>query len=258
MAMNEPQRKHMLDALAKNIRFDGRKLNDYRNVTITRSVSETAEGSARVQIGETDVFAGVKLSIGVPYPDSPDEGSLMVGAELLPMSSPQFELGPPGIQAVELARVVDRGIRESKAIDVKKLCIKKGEKIWVVSIDVVTVNDAGNLFDAASLATLAALQDTRFPKYEDEELDYRTKSKKQLPLLKLPISVTVHKIGNVLLVDPTPEEEEITDARLTVAMTPSGELCALQKGGDQPLRVEEVKTMVELGLQTGAELRKFL
>ena len=258
MAMNEQQRKHLLNALAKNIRYDGRKLDEYRPVSIERGVSETAEGSARVKIGETDLIAGVKLSIGTPYPDTPDEGSLMVGAELLPLSSPKFELGPPGIQAVELARVVDRGIRESKAIDVKKLCIKKGEKIWIVSIDVVTVNDDGNLFDAAALATLAALQDAKLPKYEDEKLDYRTKSSKKLPLLKLPISVTVHKIGSVLLVDPTPDEEEVTDARLTIAMTPSGELCALQKGGDQPLQVSEIRAMVELGLKKGAELRKVL
>lgn len=258
MALNEQQRKHLLSALAQNSRFDGRKLEEYRSVRVERSVSETAEGSARVHIGNTDIFAGVKLSIGEPYPDTPDEGSLMIGAELIPMASPLFELGPPGIVAVELARVVDRAIRESKAIDVKKLCIKKGEKIWIVSVDVVPVNDDGNLFDAAALATLAALQDTRFPKYEDDELDYRTKTKKQLPLLKLPISVTVHKIGNLFLVDPTPEEEEVSDARLTVAMTPSGELCALQKGGEQTLTIADVRTMVELALQKGAELRKFL
>lgn len=258
MIMNEQQRKHLIQALTQNYRFDGRTLDQYRDVVIERGVSETAEGSARVRIGKTDIFAGVKLSIGEPYPDTPDEGSLVIGAELIPMASPKFELGPPSIEAVELARVVDRAIRESKAIDVKKLCIKKGEKIWTVSVDVVPVNDHGNLFDAAALATLAALQDTRFPKYEDDELDYRTKTKKQLPLLKLPISVTVHKVGDLLLVDPTPEEEMVTDARLTVAMTPSGELCALQKGGDATLSTADVRAMVELALRKGAELRKFL
>ena len=35
-----------------------------------------------------------------------------------------FDIGRPGIEAIELARVIDRGIRESGFIDFKKLCIK--------------------------------------------------------------------------------------------------------------------------------------
>src|SRR3989344_5636668 len=64
MIMNEQQRKHLIQALTQNYRFDGRTLDQYRDVVIERGVSETAEGSARVRIGKTDIFAGVKLSIG--------------------------------------------------------------------------------------------------------------------------------------------------------------------------------------------------
>ena len=73
------------------------------------------------------------MELGVPYSDTPDEGSLMVGAEFLPMASSDFEMGPPGVDAIELARVVDRSIRESEAIDMKKLCIETGKKMWIVS-----------------------------------------------------------------------------------------------------------------------------
>ncbi|MBI1969431.1 exosome complex protein Rrp42 [Candidatus Woesearchaeota archaeon] len=256
--MNETQKTHILRALNKNIRFDGRTLTEFRDVSVERGVSETAEGSARVKIGETEVIAGVKLAIGTPYPDTPNEGGLAVGVELLPLSSPRFELGPPGIEAVELARVADRGVREAKAIDIKKLCITPGEKVWIVSIDICTINDAGNLMDACALASIAALQDTRFPKYDGTELDYRTRTDKKLPLTKLPISVTVHKIGSAFLVDPLPEEEEAAEARLTVATTPDGTLCAMQKGGDTPLKFEEVNAMIDIAMEKAKELRKHI
>src|SRR3989338_4461113 len=161
--MNEQLREHIIKSLSAGIRFDGRKPLEYRKVTVEYGVSKNAEGSSRVKIGETEVIAGVKLSMDKPYSDTPDDGVMSVNAELLPLSSPEFESGPPNEQSIELARVVDRGIRESKAIDTKKLCIKKNEKVWMISVDIVTINDSGNLIDASAIAALAALKDTKFP-----------------------------------------------------------------------------------------------
>ena len=120
--MHEELRKHIIGLLKAGTRLDGRKLNDYRKpIQIDYGVVMTANGSARVKIGDTEVIAGIKLEVGTPYPDNPDEGTIMANVELLPLSSPDFETGPPDIKSIELARaVIDRGIRESKAIDVKK------------------------------------------------------------------------------------------------------------------------------------------
>ena len=249
---------HISRMLAEGIRFDGRKLLDWRPVTIMTAISKNAEGSARVRFGETDVMTGIKLSIGTPYPDRPDEGALMVEAELTPMSSPEFEAGPPDVQAIELARVVDRGIREAKAIDMKKLCIVPGEKCWVVNIDVVTINDAGNLMDAAALAAITALKTTRFPKTENGIIKYGELTDQPLPITKEPIAVTVIKIGDKLIVDPSVDEEKIIDTKLTVTSMPEGMLCALQKGGDGTLSLEEIAQMVEIGIAKAHELREVL
>jgi exosome complex component RRP42 len=102
--MDEELREHMIKSLDSGIRLDGRKPLEYRNITVESDVVTTAEGSARAKIGDTEVLVGIKMETGVPYPDIPDQGTMMVGAELLPMSNPQFELGPPGIQAIELDR----------------------------------------------------------------------------------------------------------------------------------------------------------
>lgn len=245
----------------KGERLDKRKFEEYRKpITVEYGVSsKSAEGSARVTIGDTIVVAGVKLEKGNPYPDRPNEGTIVVNAELLPLSSPEYESGPPGIDAVELSRVVDRGIRESKAIDFEKLCIKEGEAIWMVMIDIYPINAAGNLFDAAALAALAALKDARFPKIDEKfVLDYKTRTDAPLPITKLPLSCTMHMIAGKFLVDPTREEELASDARLTVALTENGEICAMQKGGDKPLTEEEIVAGVELAAQKTAELRAFL
>ena len=122
--------------LAQGKRFDGRKPEDFREISIEGNVSNKAEGSARVRLGKTEVIVGIKMGVAEPYPDSPNKGNLMVTAELLPLSSPRFESGPPRFPAVELGRLVDRAIRESKFIDFEKLCIKEGEKVWSVFIDI--------------------------------------------------------------------------------------------------------------------------
>ncbi|MBI3026548.1 exosome complex protein Rrp42 [Candidatus Woesearchaeota archaeon] len=257
--MHRELRNHIIGLLNANIRLDGRKLTEYRKpIEVESSVVKTAEGSARVKIGETDVIVGVKLEVGEPYPDTPNEGTIIVGAELLPLSNPDFELGPPGIQAIELARVVDRGIRESKAIDFKKLCIEAGSKIWMVIIDICPINDAGNLLDASSLAALAALKETRYPAFDGEKIDYKTKTDKKLELEKLPIAVTVIKIGENFIVDPDTEEEMSIDARLTVSSIEDGTLCALQKGGDYPLTIEDIDKMLDIGIEKAKELRRCL
>jgi len=251
-------KKKFMDVLSKGIRFDGRKADEFRKVKVEYGISKTAEGSARVTLGDTVVLAGVKMEIGKPYPDTPDQGGLMVGAELLPLSSPEFESGPPSDWAVEVARVVDRGIRESKCMDVKKLVVKKGEQVWNVIADICVINDAGNILDASGLAVLAAIKDTKLPKLVGDVIDYHEHTKEKLPLKSLPIPVTVYKLGKELFVDPTDEEEKLIDARLTVTSVEDDMLCSLQKGGESTLTTEEISKMFDIAVKHAKVLRKSL
>ncbi len=252
-------RSQVLKLLSVHTRLDGRKPHEYRKpMKVEYGVVKTAEGSAKVTIGETEVIAGVKLEIMSPYPDTPDEGSIMVGVELLPLSSPEFEPGPPSIRAVELARVVDRGIRESKAIDFKSLCLEKGEKAWMIVIDICTFNDAGNLFDASALAALAAIKNTKFPELVDGKIVYKEKTDQGIDVQEEPISVTVLKIGDHFIIDPDNEEELVAEARLTVALMSNGQLCALQKGGDSALTLDDISKMIDLAAEGSKTLRGLL
>ena len=254
--MNESMKEHLVKALKSDVRYDSRKKDTFRDVKVEYGVSANAEGSARVTIGDTVVIAGVKLNLATPYADSPNKGTFMVNAELLPMSNGRFESGPPSIESIEIARVIDRGIREAEAIDVEKLCIAPGEKVWGVSVDIIPINAAGNLMDAAGLAVLAALKNTKYPKIlEDGSVSYKEHTEETLTLTKEPIPVTVHKIADQMLVDPTEDEEFAATARLTVASISDSTLCAMQKGGEESLSIDEIDGMVSLALAKAKELR---
>ncbi len=258
--MGDIIKQHLLNIFSKGFRLDGRKFDDFREVFVEYGISsKSAEGSARVKIGKTEVIAGVKLDVAVPYPDNPDEGTIIVNMELLPLSSPSFESGPPSIASIEMSRVVDRVIRESKSLDFKKLLIKKGELMWTVLIDIYPINDEGNLFDAASLAAIAALKDAKFPKLDkDNKIDYNEKTNKKLPLESEALACTVFKIGNHFIVDPSVEEESAADARLTVGVLEDGTLCSLQKGEDTALSIDDISNMVETAIKKTKDLRKAL
>ena len=209
-------------------RVDGRSFDEFRPVSIKTNVISKAEGSADVRLGNTRVIAGVKMIVGSPYPDTPDKGAMATGVELNPLAAPEFEAGPPREGAVELSRVVDRGIRESGLIDMKALCIEEGEKIWMVFIDVDILDHDGNLFDAASLAAVAALSTAKVPisQVDPEKEDY------PLPMNpEVPIQTTFAKIGETIMADPDLEEEGCMDVRLNIATDQNGNIRAMQKGG---------------------------
>ena len=255
---------YMKKLILAGTRADGRALDAFREVVVTKGVIKTAEGSAMVTIGKTKVIAGIKMDAATPYPDTPNEGNLIVDAEFVPFANPEFEAGPPSEESIGLARVVDRGIRECHAIDTEKLVIVPKELVWSVHIDVHTINDDGNLQDAASLAAIAALQDCKIPKYDVEkkqvvkEATVVVSTGKSLPLQDTPVEVTVHKIGNKLFVDPDVEEMDASDARVTMASTESGDLCAMQKGGNGAFTVEELVKAAEIAIEKGKELRENL
>ena len=238
-------------------RLDGRGLGDYREIKTEQGIIEKAEGSAKVLLGKTEVLVGIKVETGTPFPDTPNNGVLTVNAELVPLASPSFEPGPPNENSIELARIVDRGIRESKAIDTKKLCIEPGKKVFVVFVDIYVLNHDGNLIDASALAAVAALLNTKMPNYEIKEGEVIVKAGyTPLPMKSHPITVTLGKINNKLIVDPGLEEERVIDARFSMAFNDEGNICAIQKGCAGYLTQQQILEGMKLAQEKAAEIRK--
>ena len=251
--------KQIEQLLEKSKRLDGRGLLDTRDIKIEQGLIERAEGSARCFLGKTEVLCGVKVETGEPFPDTPNDGVMTVNAELVPIASPNFEPGPPDEKSIELARVVDRGIRESHAIDTEKLCIEPGKKVFVVFVDVYVLNHDGNLIDVSALAAMAALLNTKMPNYEINDGELKIKQGyTPLPMKSHPITVTVAKIDNHLLVDPWLEEESVMDARITMAFNEEGNICAVQKGLSGYFTPQQILEASKIAQEKSAELRKKL
>lgn len=252
---------------AEGKRFDGRGLLELRDFEVEYGVSYKAEGSARVKMGKTEVVVGVKMELAQPYPDSPNKGNLMVSGDLLPLASPRFESGPPKFNAIELPRLIDRMVRESAMIDLSKLCVKEGELVWTVIIDIYPINDDGALIDAASIGTIAALHNAKLPGIKNDKADYANRTEEKLPLSKetIPITFTFYKLGDSLVLNPTREEEEACDSKITFGISKFNKqhvLNSCQKGEETPFTRDEILKVVgelpKLYDDTLKKLKKFL
>jgi exosome complex component RRP42 len=248
---------YALELIGKGKRIDGRKFDEFRTIEVKENIIQKAEGSALVKLGETEVIAGVKMNVGTPFPDTPNEGILVVNTEFTPLASPDFESGPPGENAVELARIVDKCIRESKSIELEKLALVPGEKVWATFVDIHIINHQGNLLDASALASIVALRNTKIPKIEEEKI-IRDEFTGKLPVVFKPIEVTVCKIGNNFILDPNLEEEKILDTKLSIAIRDDDKICALQKQGSKEFDFQDVERMIDIALEKSKELRKLV
>ncbi|CAN6485796.1 unnamed protein product [Victoria cruziana] len=188
MTVNE--KKFIETALASDLRIDGRRPFDYRRLSIKFGRND---GTAEVQLGQTHVMAFVTAQLIQPYRDRPNEGILSVFTEFSPMADPSFEPGRPGEASVELTRVIDRGLRESRAVDTESLCVLAGRSVWAIRVDLQILDNGGNLVDAANIAALAALLTFRRPECtlggeDDQEVIIHP------PEVREPIPLTVHHL----------------------------------------------------------------
>lgn len=251
---HEMRKEVLLNLLASGKRFDERAFDQYRNIEVEQGVIATAEGSALARIGKTQVLAGIKFDTATPFPDRPNEGVMITNAELLPLASPYFESGPPDENSIELARVVDRGIRSAEIIDTKKLFIEEG-KVLSLYLDLYVIDQKGNMIDTAAFAAIAALKNTKMPKVENGKI-IRGESTGSLNLSTLPIATTFIKVGDYWLADPSEEEESTIDTRLTITTTET-HVCSMQKGQGKLSR-QELFDNVESSFKLGAKIRKML
>ena len=81
---------------------------------------------------------------------------------------------------------------------------------------------------------------------------------KQLPVSTIPVSVTMGKIGNHIVVDPNGEEWACMDARVTITSDSDGNICALQKGGSDGFTLDEMVKCGETSVKVGAQIREKL
>ena len=258
--IDQLKKAQILELLEQGKRIDGRALDEPREIIIEINAIPKANGSARVRLGDSEVLCGVKIQPDKPFPDMGDKGIFMCTAELLPLSHPTVETGPPQAAVIELARVVDRGIRESHMVDVSQLVIEKDKSVVGVFADIVVLDYDGNLFDACSYSATAALLTSKTPKWTmvDDQATLVEGEESPLPITTIPVSVTMGKIGNHIIVDPNGDEWDSMDARVTITTDSDGNICALQKGGSDGFTLEEMHQCGDISVRVGAKIREII
>ncbi|CAN8254123.1 unnamed protein product [Cochlearia groenlandica] len=257
--------KFVETALQSELRIDGRGLYDYRKLTIKFGKEY---GSSEVQLGQTHVMGFVTAQLVQPYKDRPNEGSLSIFTEFSPMADPSFEPGRPGEFAVELGRIIDRGLRESRAVDTESLCVLAGKLVWSVRIDLHILDNGGNLVDAANIAALAALMTFRRPdctvggENGQEVIIHPLEEREPLPLIihHLPIAFTFgfFNKGNIVVMDPTYVEEAVMCGRMTVIVNADGDICAIQKPGEEGVNQSVILHCLRLASSRAAATTKII
>jgi len=240
-------------ALESSLRLDGRTFLESREVKISLSRGECSS-YAEVQFGNTRVICTVIGEIVKPYNDRPTEGIIQINAEMS-VGSEKY-----GVSRVELSRMLERSIRDSDALDTESLCVVSGEKVWSIRCDAHVLDNDGNVIDAASLATMAALRAFRKPEVAlsvgdgdilsnsiKEMKIYNADEREPLPLAlhHTPLCVTLAifkgipstksdettALSDVLVLDPAGREELAMDGHFMLSINAHKEVCAIFKPG---------------------------
>ncbi|KAI8921046.1 hypothetical protein PhCBS80983_g04822 [Powellomyces hirtus] len=245
IAPSENEKEFVLSALLKSQRVDSRGPHDVRTTRINLGPQF---GHAEVRLGKTRVTANVSCEIIRPRPSAPTEGNIIFNTDFSPMASPSFgDSSMPSSSEVLISRLLDKALRQSRAVDTEGLCILAGEKVWQLRVDVRVLDHEGNIVDCACIAAVAALLHFRRPDVTvlGEAVTIHTvEERNPIPLSvhHIPICVTFaffHN-GEKQVVDPTLLEEQVQEGDMTFVVNKHGDVCTLSKAGGVAVDVQQV------------------
>ncbi|KMQ96274.1 protein efr3-like protein cmp44e protein, partial [Lasius niger] len=174
--------------------------------------------------------------LATPKADVPDHGYIVPNVELSPLCSSKFRPGPPSEQAQVLSKSIDIVLSNSRALDLKDLCICKNKLVWVLYCDILCLNYNGSVVDACIGAVIAALKTLTLPEvnYNKETgvIVVYPKNRKAFTVRTLPVSASFAIFEKqLLLADPSDDEEDMSSARFSIVMDDEEEICYIYKPG---------------------------
>lgn len=151
-ALSNCEKAFVEDAIREALRIDKRHLNEFRNLAI---VFGREHGSVICSIGGTKVFAQVSCEVSTPKATRPNEGTLFINMEMGPMAAPHLEVGFPLTDScIQINRILEKTLRESRCIDLESLCIIAEEKVWNLRVDISVLNHEGNVMGGFGLLNI--------------------------------------------------------------------------------------------------------
>lgn len=265
--LSEAERAFIHHGVQDDLRCDGRSRLDYRPIVLETGLVSNASGSARLRLANSDILVGVKVELASPLPEKPKEGKLEFFVDCSANATPEFEGRGGEDLANEISCFLQRSYSSGQTLKLTELCVLEGLQCWVLYVDILILECGGNLFDAVSLAVKSALYSTEIPTVKvaamdgnepELELSDDPFDTKRLEIQNAPCVVTLMKIGNHFLVDPTAEEETCSSSGVIVSVTDNKKITAVRKIGSGSLHQESLSSMLQTGAEIGAVLNKIL
>eukprot|EP00300_Choanocystis_sp_HF-7_P037571 c53772_g1_i1.p1 GENE.c53772_g1_i1~~c53772_g1_i1.p1 ORF type:complete len:337 (+),score=63.74 c53772_g1_i1:105-1013(+) len=260
--------------LERSVRSDGRMLLAFRPTSVQPSVVSSCCGSAIAKLGSTTVIVGVAAEIGMPAgelprpensaadddealrdmlnrrvgvqaPPPPQTGYVVVNADLPPLCSPAYAPGKPSVATQLLTRRLERLLTTHSIVDTAALVVSPGAAAWALYIDVIALDDDGNVFDAAVLAMMAALRAARLPVITMSAAGDATASVERTLALPLrPVSLhpsSFARLAGRMIADPSAAELRLCTGAVSVVLGHDGEVLDLEIGGEDALNEAELE-----------------
>lgn len=236
------EKDFLLSLLQENEkRLDGRRFEQFRNVDIQFGSSL---GNVEVCLGETKLVVQVSAEVAKPYEDRPYEGMFLISTDISSMASPLFENNRQSSDEAMVARLIEKAIRRSHALDLEALCIAAGKACWLVRADTHYLNYDGGLVDATCIGVITALLHFRMPDMTFDEngklVIHPVDERPPVPLsiLHVPICVTFsffksaeESKKDICIVDATGKEEALRHSEMTITINSNRDICQISKPG---------------------------
>ncbi|KAI8616467.1 ribosomal protein S5 domain 2-type protein [Chytriomyces sp. MP71] len=195
-------------------------------------------------------------------------GRVVVSVECAPAII--YSMDPRAVEdlCVEYAEFIAKLLNgDHGGLDLESLCIVPANTCWVIHVDALVLGYGGNLLDTIFQATRGALHNTLIPKFSIEEsvnsatgntsyeFDVADEETEELKgHHQVPVIVTLFKIGNYYVLDPSPLEEKCSDVQLTVAINRKGLPCSIHKIGAGSIEPSLLAAMIQDAKEQGLAL----
>lgn len=240
------------------VRADGRSNNQYRPIQIAFG---SDFGCCLTTIGNSKVMTQVSAAISEPRLTRPSEGVINIRVDLSMLGSANYDTSRNSDECVQLTRLLHKGIKDARCIDLESLCIISGEKVWHIQVDVTVLNHEGNLIEVASISSLAALAHFKRPdvSVEDGKVvihPFELREPVRFTMLHFPFLVkyAFFKDATVCYVDPSEDEEKFCDGYLIIGANIHKDITLLHISGKSLISKEQILKQCNHAIRRTREL----
>ncbi|KYN97402.1 putative exosome complex component RRP45 [Plasmodium gaboni] len=253
---------HFWKNIKKNIRLDGRTFEDSRNVCINFLKDY---GHVEITIGYTKVICKITSEIVKPHDRKLKEGMLKINLDIDNSIDENENNDNMSDECLEIKNIIDRVLKTSNIINFESLCIIPGKKVWCIYINIMVIENDGNLTDACYLSAYCGLvhfknHQVKVIKNGNIIIDKEDINYSPLSILNSPIVTTFafYEEEDVCLIDPCLYEEEFMSSKISIALNKNGNLISLLKPGGIPLACSHIMESIEIAKKRILTILKIL